>query len=78
MLVDILDRALDLLIERMMGVMEKPASPQEMLRLAMRTYLETMAEYNDLAAVLLLEHKSLEKKYRRRHVPRRTRSSPSA
>jgi AcrR family transcriptional regulator len=73
MLVDILDRALDLLIERMMAVMEESASPEETLRLAMRAYLETIAEYSDLAAVLLLEHKSLEKKYRRRHVPRRDR-----
>ncbi len=72
-LVDLLDRALDLLIERISAVLEQPVSPDEKLRQAMRTYLETMAEYADLSAVLLLEHRSLEPELHSRHVPRRDR-----
>lgn len=72
-LVAILDRALDLLIERMEAVMAKPLPPDEMLRLAMRTYLEAMLEHRDLAAVLLLEHRSLKDEYQARHIPRRDR-----
>lgn len=72
-LVDLLDRALDLLIERIFGVLDQSASPEEKLRQAMRVYLETLVEYADLSAVLLLEHRSLEPQLHSRHVPRRDR-----
>ncbi len=59
-LVDVLDRALDLLIERMQEVMALPLAPDEMLRQAMQVYLSTLLEHRDLAAVLLLEHRNLD------------------
>jgi hypothetical protein len=39
----------------------------------MRTYLETLDEYHDLASVLLLEHRSLDPNLSQRHIPRRDR-----
>jgi AcrR family transcriptional regulator len=72
-LVDLLDRALDLLIERISAVLQQPIPPDEKLRKAMSTYLNTLAEYADLSAVLLLEHRSLEPEMHSRHVPRRDR-----
>jgi AcrR family transcriptional regulator len=72
-LVDLLDRALDLLIERLDRVVRSPGSPEDRLRIAMRVYLETLDEYRDLASVLLLEHRSLDPDLHDRHVPRRDR-----
>jgi AcrR family transcriptional regulator len=72
-LVDLLDRALDLLIERLSGVLDQPNPPEEKLRQAIRVYLETLAEHADLSVVLLLEHRSLEPDLHTRHVPRRDR-----
>jgi AcrR family transcriptional regulator len=72
-LVDLLDRALDLLIERLSGVLDQPNPPEEKLRQAIRVYLETLAEHADLSVVLLLEHRSLEPDLHIRHVPRRDR-----
>ena len=72
-LVAILDQALDLLIERMSEVMARPLSPDEKLRQAMISYLQTMLEHRELASVLLLEHRSLDPKLHARHVPRRDR-----
>lgn len=73
LLAAILDQALDILIARMEAVMAEPASCGEKLRAALVAYQEAMAEYPNLAAVLLLEHRSLDAKYRRRHIPRRDR-----
>jgi TetR/AcrR family transcriptional regulator, cholesterol catabolism regulator len=73
LLVDMLDLALDLLIERVGEVMSGPLPPAQKLRQAMCTYLDTMIEHRDLAAVLLLEHRSLEPPYFARHTPRRDR-----
>lgn len=72
-LVDILDQALDMLIEGMMGVVEQSVAPDKKLRIAVMTYLEALTRRPDLAAVLLLEHRSLEPEYRKRHIPRRDR-----
>lgn len=72
-LVDLLDRALDLLIERVSLVLAQPIAPEEKLRQAMRVYLEIFAEHADLSAVLLLEHRSLEPELHSRHIPRRDR-----
>ncbi len=72
-LVAILDQALDLLIERMSEVMARPLSPDEKLRQAMISYLQTMLEHRELASVLLLEHRSLDPALHARHVPRRDR-----
>ena len=70
-LVAILDQALDLLSARMEAVMALPLPPEEKLRQAMRAYLQTLTEHRELAAVLLLEHRSLEPRYRDRHIPKR-------
>jgi AcrR family transcriptional regulator len=72
-LVDVLDQALDLLIERMQQVMALPLASDEMLRQAMRVYLSTLLEHRDLAAVLLLEHRNLDPEHHARHIPRRDR-----
>ncbi len=72
-LVDVLDKALDILIANMEQVMARPLPPDEKFRHAVRVYLQTMLENRDLAAVLLLEHRSLEPIYRARHIPRRDR-----
>ena len=72
-LVELLDMALDILIEELEKVVKTQVSPEEKLRLAMRSYLNSLAKYNDLASVLLLEHRSLEQKLRKKHVSRRDR-----
>jgi AcrR family transcriptional regulator len=72
-LLALLDKALDLLIERMQAVVALPLTPEEKLRRGMRVYLETLLEHRDLTAVLLLEHRSLDPEYHARHVPRRDR-----
>jgi len=72
-LVALLDRALDIIIERLEEVVSKPLNPEEKLRQAMTTYLIALAENQDLSSVLLLEHRSLEPEFRSRHIPRRDR-----
>lgn len=72
-LVDVLNQALDLLIERMQAVMAQPLAPDDKLRQAMRVYLTTLLEHRDLAAVLLLEHRNLSPELHARHIPRRDR-----
>jgi AcrR family transcriptional regulator len=72
-LLALLDQALDLLIAQMEEVMCQPLPADEKLRQGMQVYLETMLENSDLAAVLLLEHRSLEPQYHARHIPRRDR-----
>ena len=72
-LLGLLDQALDLLIAQMEEVMDQSLPAEEKLRQGMQVYLETMLEYSDLAAVLLLEHRSLEPQYHARHIPRRDR-----
>jgi TetR/AcrR family transcriptional regulator, cholesterol catabolism regulator len=72
-LVDVLDRALDLLIVNMEDVMNLPLPPDEMLRRALTVYLTTILEHRELASVLLLEHRSLEPELHQRHIPRRDR-----
>lgn len=72
-LVELLDKALDILIEQIEAVVERPVPPNEKLRLALRAYLNCLVENIDLASVLLLEHRSLEPSLRERHIPRRDR-----
>jgi len=72
-LLALLDRALDVLIENIESVRTQPLSADEKMRQAMCAYLQTMLEHRDLAAVLLLEHRSLEPQYQARHTPRRDR-----
>jgi AcrR family transcriptional regulator len=72
-LLDLLDQALDLLIERLSAVMEQDLPANERLRQAIACYLGILTEKVDLASVLLIEHRSLEPKYHSRHIPRRDR-----
>jgi AcrR family transcriptional regulator len=69
----LLDRGLDVLIEHIQNVIVQPLPPDEKIRLAICAYLDTMLENLDLSAVLLLEHRSLEPQYNALHVPRRDR-----
>jgi TetR/AcrR family transcriptional regulator, cholesterol catabolism regulator len=72
-LLALLDRALDLLTKFMEEVLSKPLPSDQKLKQAMQVYLQAMLDHRDLAAVLLLEHRSLEPQYRARHIPRRDR-----
>jgi len=72
-LLAILDYALDVIIERLEKVAILPLPPDEKLRQSMITYLQALAEYQDLAVVLLLEHRSLDEAMHQRHIPRRDR-----
>jgi AcrR family transcriptional regulator len=70
-LFEILDRALDLLNERIGAVASQNIPHDQKFKLAMRAYLVTLTEEIDLAAVLLMEHRSLESKLHARHIPKR-------
>jgi len=70
-LVDLLDQALDILIQQMQEVIDLPLPPEEKLRLAINKYLTTLIDNRGRASVLLMEHRSLEPKYQSRHIPRR-------
>lgn len=72
-LVDLLDKGLELLIYNMEQVVIQDIPAEEKFRLAMRSYLTTLTENLGLTSVLLLEHRSLEDKFRQRHVPSRDR-----
>jgi AcrR family transcriptional regulator len=72
-LVELLDKALDILIEEITGVVQTPVPPDEKLRLALQSYLNSLVDNIDLASVLLLEHRSLEPGLREGHIPRRDR-----
>ena len=70
-LVALLDHALDLINNRLEIVLAQPLTPDEKLRQAMVSYLETIAENQSLSAVLLLELRSLAPELKVRHAPRR-------
>ena len=70
-LLELLDRALELLLERISPIATQPIPADERLRLMIREYLQILAENTDLSAVLLFEHRSLEGKQHARHVPNR-------
>lgn len=72
-LLDLLDRALDLLIQIIEPVACSDLPPDQKVRRAIHDYLQAMLDNRDLAAVLLLEHRSLEPQYNARHIPRRDR-----
>jgi len=72
-LVAVLDQAIDLLIERMQEVMALHLPADKKLQRAMQVYLGSLLEHRDVAAVLLLEHRSLEPELQREHITRRDR-----
>jgi AcrR family transcriptional regulator len=70
-LLALLDRALELLLERISAVANQRIPADEKLQKMIRVYLQILAENTDLSAVLLFEHRSLESKQHARHVPNR-------
>jgi AcrR family transcriptional regulator len=70
-LLELLDRALELLLERISPIATQNIPAEERLRQMIREYLQILAENTDLSAVLLFEHRSLESKQHARHVPNR-------
>lgn len=72
-LLELLERALAMLEAEISGVANQDLPPDRKLRAMIRAYLQALAEYPDLSAVLLFEHRSLDKKNHARHVPHRDR-----
>jgi AcrR family transcriptional regulator len=72
-LLAVLDRALDILIEDIEPIVESDLSSEEKLKQAMTHYIDRVTGSADLAAVLLLEHRRLEPELRARHIARRDR-----
>lgn len=72
-LLELLDRALAMLTERMAELPGLDLPADEKLRRGMRTYLQALNEHRDLVSVLLLEHRSLEPEFHARHIPNRDR-----
>jgi TetR/AcrR family transcriptional regulator, cholesterol catabolism regulator len=72
-LLALLDRALELLLERISPISMQAIPSDKKLRAMIRAYLQILAENTDLSAVLLFEHRSLERKQHARHVPNRDR-----
>lgn len=70
-LLALLDRALDMLTTQIAEISAQDIPADKKLRQMIRGYLSALAENADLAAVLLFEHRSLDKKTHTRHVPHR-------
>jgi TetR/AcrR family transcriptional regulator, cholesterol catabolism regulator len=70
-LIAILDHALALINSRLESVLAQSLSPDEKLHQAMVSYLQTIAENQNLSAVLLLELRSLDPELKARHASRR-------
>lgn len=70
-LLALLDRAIEMLIEEIAPISVRSAPADEKLREMTRAYLRLLAENADLASVLLFEHRSLEPKQHARHIPNR-------
>lgn len=72
-LLALLDRALELLLEQIDVIAKQPMPADEKLRLMIQVYLRLLAENSDLSSVLLFEHRSLEPAQHKRHIPNRDR-----
>ncbi|MGA9192955.1 MAG: TetR/AcrR family transcriptional regulator [Anaerolineales bacterium] len=70
-LLALLDHALDLLISDIHDVLSSTEPADEKLHAAMRAYIGRLTAEADLAAVLLLEYRSLEPDLRAKHIRRR-------
>lgn len=70
-LFEILDRALELLLERITPLARQDLPADERLRQMICEYLQILAENTDLSAVLLFEHRSLDGRQHARHLPNR-------
>lgn len=72
-LFELLDQALQLLLERISAISMRELPADEKLRLMIREYMQILAENMDLASVLLFEHRALERRQHARHVPNRNK-----
>ena len=70
-LLEILGRALQMLLERISSITNQNIPADKKLRLMIREYMQILAENGDLATVLLFEHRALERRQHARHVPSR-------
>ena len=70
-LIALIDHALDLINSRLEAVLAQSLSTDEKLRQAMVSYLQTIAENQNLSAVLLLELRSLDPELKIRIASRR-------
>ncbi len=68
---ELLDRALQLLLERISAITVQNISADKKLHLMICEYLQILIENVDLAAVLLFEHRALERRQQSRHIPNR-------
>jgi AcrR family transcriptional regulator len=72
-LLALLDRAIEMLIEQIEIIAKQPLPADEKLRQMVQVYLRLLADNSDLSAVLLFEHRSLEPAQHKRHIPNRDR-----
>lgn len=70
-LLALLDRGIDMLLERIHAIVSLDMPAEEKIAPAIQAYLETLTEHGDLAAVLLFEYRSLDDVLRDRHILRR-------
>jgi TetR/AcrR family transcriptional regulator, cholesterol catabolism regulator len=70
-LFELLDRALELLLERISPIAGLNLPADQRLCRMIQEYLQILAENTDLSAVLLFEHRSLEDRQHARHIPNR-------
>lgn len=70
-LLELLERALGMLTEHIASIASQPIPADQKLRQMINAYLIALADNGDLTAVLLFEHRSLDKKTHARHVPHR-------
>ncbi|MEK6750956.1 MAG: TetR/AcrR family transcriptional regulator [Chloroflexota bacterium] len=70
-LLALLDRALGMLTDHIAAISSQANPTDQKLRQMIRGYLSVLADNADLTAVLLFEHRSLDKKSHARHVPQR-------
>ena len=72
-LFELLNRGLRLLTDEVEKSIDIARSPDENLRLAITAYLTALTEHQDVTSVLLLEYRSLESQYLKRHIIERDR-----
>lgn len=70
-LLEILDQALEMLLTRISTITESNEPADKKLQLMIREYLQILVDNIDLAAVLLFEHRSLDRRKHARHIPNR-------
>jgi AcrR family transcriptional regulator len=68
---EVLEQALDLVISRVNAAVDQDIPSPEKLRQAICNYMQTLSDHQELAAVLLLEYRSLLPELNQNHIPRR-------